>query len=73
LKGAGLLDSNLPPGFAVPEPYDSPALTADEDPLEDGPNLDPEPEDISPLAPEEAEDDVEGRHAAGILRQGQGG
>ncbi len=35
LKGAGLLDSNLPPGFSVPEPHDSPVLTSDEDPLED--------------------------------------
>jgi segregation and condensation protein B len=37
LKGAGLLDSNLPPGFTVPEPNDSPALREDEDPLEDEP------------------------------------
>jgi segregation and condensation protein B len=35
LKGAGLLDSNLPPGFSVPEPHDSPILTPDEDPLEE--------------------------------------
>lgn len=35
LKGAGLLDSNLPPGFTVPEPDDSPILTAEEDPLEE--------------------------------------
>lgn len=35
LKGAGLLDSNLPPGFAVPVPDDSPELGEDEDPLED--------------------------------------
>ena len=27
LKGAGLLDSNLPPGFSIPEPNDSPLLT----------------------------------------------
>ncbi|MGB0087130.1 MAG: SMC-Scp complex subunit ScpB [Rhodomicrobiaceae bacterium] len=48
LKGAGLLDSNLPPGFAVPEPNDSAALTADEDPLdEDGPG------DGTPVEPEE--------------------
>lgn len=37
LKGAGLLDSNLPPGFMVPEPDDSPVLREDEDPLEDEP------------------------------------
>jgi len=35
LKGAGLLDSNLPPGFTVPQPDDSLTLTAEEDPLED--------------------------------------
>ena len=34
LKGAGLLDSNLPPGFEVPEPRDVAALMPDELPLE---------------------------------------
>jgi segregation and condensation protein B len=38
LKGAGLLDSNLPPGFSVPEPDDSVALREDEEPLEDEPS-----------------------------------
>lgn len=33
LKGAGLLDSTLPPGFAMPNP--EPDLREDEDPLED--------------------------------------
>jgi segregation and condensation protein B len=37
LKGAGLLDSNLPPGFAMPSPDDAPELRDDEDPLEDEP------------------------------------
>ncbi len=37
LKGAGLLDSNLPPGFSVPEPDDSAALREDEEPLDDEP------------------------------------
>jgi segregation and condensation protein B len=36
LKGAGLLDGRLPPGFAVPVPSDDPALREDEDPLEPG-------------------------------------
>jgi segregation and condensation protein B len=36
LKGSGLLDSRLPPGFAVPMPSDDPALREDEDPLEPG-------------------------------------
>ncbi|WP_448954660.1 SMC-Scp complex subunit ScpB [Labrys neptuniae] len=35
LKGAGLLDGRLPPGFAVPMPNDDSALTPDEEPLED--------------------------------------
>jgi segregation and condensation protein B len=36
LKGSGLLDGRLPPGFAVPAPSDDPALREDEDPLEPG-------------------------------------
>lgn len=36
LKGAGLLEGNLPPGFSVPLPDDSEGLAEDEDPLEDG-------------------------------------
>jgi segregation and condensation protein B len=34
LKGAGLLDANLPPGFDVPIPRGSDELAADEDPLD---------------------------------------
>src|SRR5436190_243860 len=34
LKGSGLLDGRLPPGFSVPMPSDDPALHDDEDPLE---------------------------------------
>jgi segregation and condensation protein B len=36
LKGSGLLDNRLPPGFEVPMPSDHPALRDDEDPLEPG-------------------------------------
>jgi segregation and condensation protein B len=36
LKGAGLLDGRLPPGFSVPMPSDDPALREDEDPLDPG-------------------------------------
>ena len=35
LKGAGLLDASLPPGFSVPEPRDIAALMPDELPLEE--------------------------------------
>lgn len=35
LKGAGLLDAALPPGFSVPEPTDVAALMPDELPLEE--------------------------------------
>jgi segregation and condensation protein B len=35
LKGAGLFDGRLPKDFQVPQPNDSTALAADEDPLED--------------------------------------
>lgn len=36
LKGAGLFDGRLPPGFGVPTPNDSADLTDEEDPLEEG-------------------------------------
>jgi len=36
LKGSGLLDGQLPDGFAVPVPSDDPTLHPDEDPLEPG-------------------------------------
>ena len=36
LKGAGLLEGNMPPGFAVPMPSDDTTLRDDEDPLEPG-------------------------------------
>ncbi|HET9174850.1 MAG TPA: SMC-Scp complex subunit ScpB, partial [Pseudolabrys sp.] len=36
LKGAGLLEGNLPAGFAVPLPSDDSTLRDDEDPLEPG-------------------------------------
>jgi segregation and condensation protein B len=36
LKGAGLVDKTLPPGFTIPVPSDDPALRDDEDPLEPG-------------------------------------
>ncbi len=35
LKGTGLLDTNLPKGFDVPQPSDGDELEEDEDPLED--------------------------------------
>jgi segregation and condensation protein B len=35
LKGAGLFDGKLPPGFGVPAPNDESALAEDEDPLEE--------------------------------------
>jgi segregation and condensation protein B len=34
LRGSGLLDGRLPPGFAVPVPSDDPVLRDDEEPLE---------------------------------------
>jgi segregation and condensation protein B len=35
LKGAGLLDSNLPPGFSLQNPDDASNLREDEEPLDD--------------------------------------
>lgn len=37
LKGAGLLDGRIPPGFAIPLPSDEDALRDDEEPLEETP------------------------------------
>jgi segregation and condensation protein B len=56
LKGAGLLDGNLPPGFTVPEPTDIAALMPDELPLETGEDEDVQAEMELDL-PEEGEPD----------------
>ena len=54
LKGAGLLDSTLPPGFSMPNPDDAPDLREDEEPLEDKPAYNEEEEgDVS--EPEDGE------------------
>ncbi len=37
LKGAGLFDGRLPPGFGVPQPHDDSTLTEDEEPLGEEP------------------------------------
>jgi segregation and condensation protein B len=74
LKGAGLLDSNLPPGFSVPEPHDSPILGPDEDPLEDGAAEDEtQAEDETPPAELAAaeEDDTAPEPEQALLRRGQ--
>jgi len=55
LKGSGLLDSNLPPGFTVPEPNDAAALMPDEVALDDK-----EEEPAIGFLPFEAERDDEG-------------
>lgn len=79
LKGAGLLDSNLPAGFTIPDPNDAAALLPDEDPLgdpTDEPEEAPAPEDVpaAPLAEQDEapEDAVEQfpPHAMPLLRQG---
>ena len=61
LKGAGLLDGNLPPNFKVPDPTDIAALMPDELPLDDG--GDPEPEDDPDLfaALPDEEDEATGK------------
>jgi segregation and condensation protein B len=49
LKGAGLLDSALPPGFTLPSPSDAMELREDEDPLEDESEISNEGEpDVAP-------------------------
>jgi segregation and condensation protein B len=61
LKGAGLLDGNLPPGFTVPEPSDIAALMPDELPLESGDE--PESEDDPDLFAALPDEDEPGRDA----------
>ncbi len=58
LKGAGLLDGNLPPGFTMPDPSDVAALMPDELPLDVG--GDPEPEDDPDLFAALPDEDDEG-------------
>jgi segregation and condensation protein B len=63
LKGAGLFDGRLPPGFGVPTPNDSAELTEDEEPLEEGdllafasegvPEIDTEAGAVNLAAPQE--------------------
>jgi segregation and condensation protein B len=55
LKGAGLLDSTLPPGFSLPNPDDASDLREDEEPLEDEPSAEDE----------EAADEAAGREEGG--------
>lgn len=54
LKAAGLFDGRLPKTFAVPQPDDSEALTADEDPLDDEPGASSAEQDDRPPEPDEA-------------------
>ena len=60
LKGAGLLDANLPPDFSVPSPTDVAKLMPDELPLEDEPDAQEElPLDAAEPLAEDAAPDVE--------------
>jgi len=70
LKGSGLLESNLPPGFSVPQPDDSLTLTAEEDPLEDDyDDSEDEAEEEAPLA---ESDETTEDHAANKPAQATG-
>ncbi len=59
LKGAGLLDSNLPANFSMPAPTDVAALMPDELPLEDDEGEDAEM--VEPEAGEREEEDLRDR------------
>jgi segregation and condensation protein B len=78
LKGAGLLDSNLPPGFSVPEPTDLPGLLPVEDPLDGDYSEEEElPEQEEPLLEDdeivEQNEDVASRpQVFNLLRRLQG-
>ena len=73
LKGAGLFDGRLPPGFGVPTPNDSAELAEDEDPLEEG-DLLAFSEDVPQIDPEAgadviSEQDVEAKDVEARLQQ----
>jgi segregation and condensation protein B len=77
LKGAGLLDSNLPAGFSVPEPNDSPLLRPDEMPLDEddtGEETDAAEEPLAEddeAAPRDNSDQLRS-HVFDLLRRSQG-
>ncbi len=79
LKGAGLLDSALPPDFNVPEPRDVAALMPDELPLEEEPTEETAElpfgaEDPDDVAREEAEEEARaGAVGAGAAGAGAAG
>jgi segregation and condensation protein B len=56
LKGVGLLDSSLPPGFSMPSPDDGATLREDEEPLEDEPIAD---EEEGPVVARDGEEEEE--------------
>ncbi len=77
LKGAGLLDSNLPPGFTIPEPNDSALLTPEEDPLdEDDAGEEPSSEEEPLIGGQDKPEDDSALEAQtpvfNLLRRGQG-
>jgi segregation and condensation protein B len=72
LKGAGLLDSTLPPGFQVPQPTDVAALMPDEMPLEDADDDQQEELDLHPETPDEGEDEeASGHRDAAVAKTGR--
>lgn len=60
LKGAGLLDAALPPGFRVPQPKELAALLPDEMPLEEDEEIEDLTEDPNGLDAEHDTDDDNG-------------
>jgi len=56
LKGSGLLDSDLPPGFVVPDPKDIAALMPDELPLEEDELGEEEPNDEEVVGSDETDE-----------------
>ncbi len=59
LKGAGLLEGQIPAGFAVPLPTDGDTLTSEEDPLDAGDLLDLAVADAPDEGPDDDADDRE--------------
>jgi segregation and condensation protein B len=74
LKGAGLLEGNMPTGFAVPMPSDDATLRDDEDPLEPGDldlGLAPAPEAELDLEPPQASAETAPEQGEGEKGEGE--
>lgn len=70
LKGAGLLDATLPPGFTIPDPRDLAALQQDELPLEAGDDGSEDEDAAGAETGDEPDSDADDRPVNGVRHEG---